>query len=249
SQTNINLQIPVQQSNRNESQKETKLIGDELIANNLHEETNVSASNNDEALTQIKDDQNFIKPIILDNNPVQFLDNSLTQNTESRLREKVFNVDLKNSELILKNAVVKNSSSKWKLGFHVTAGSSKTASKALPGIQSEMKMEDISNAPNAGGSLYGGPVYIRPPQKAEAGVSIEAGVVLQKQFTTRSSVMVGLQYFYASDQLLAGTQYNNSNQLQFASSSSTRRYYSGNDAWYTNQYHFIEMPIQYGYLL
>src|SRR5690606_24234554 len=48
---------------------------------------------------------------------------------------------------------------------------------------------------------------------------------------------------------LAGTQYGTSNQLQFASSTLERRYYTGNDDWYTNHYHFIELPVQYGYLL
>src|SRR5690606_33824479 len=222
---------------------------DNLIVKDLEEKANGTTGISDEELMQRKNDHLFYNPITLDNTPVQVIDNLITPNSDSRLKKNVMDVDLIKPGLITMNDVVDKSSSKWKLGFHVTAGSSKTGSKVLPGLQEGGLSMDLSNAPNAGGLFYGGPIFTRPPQKSKTGVSVEAGIILQKQFTERSSMMVGLQYFYANDQLLAGTQYRNSNQLNFSGSSSLGRYYSGNNAWYTNHYHFIELPVQYGYLL
>ncbi|MBA2498355.1 MAG: hypothetical protein H0V30_01370 [Chitinophagaceae bacterium] len=131
-------------------------------------------------------------------------------------------------------------SGKWNFGFHFAAGLSKTGNRIIP-VNEAM---DYNSSPG-----QGSPILISLPKQSRAGFSFETGFVLQKQLTPRSSILTGLQYCYSSDRLLAGRRYDSTLRLQNSFSSAVNNYYRGNDQWYTNRYHFLELPIHFQYQL
>ena len=202
----------------------------------------------EEILTDSVNDQK-----INESNINQTLDAKIFQDSVS------FNPDKKQNEIIsdsippIKDTakvvlVEKEQSSKWIWGIHAAVGVSKSGSKTLPGFTPALM--DYNSSPNAGG-----PIFASPSKSSKTGPAFTAGFILKRQLTQRSSIATGLQYFYASDRILAGSRYDSTIQVQnrntnsLAFSNTVNSYYRGNDHWYNNQYHFIELPLQYHYLL
>ncbi len=186
---------------------------------------------------------------------------NINQNSDADnlLDSVLLNPDMKQNEIIPDSiASIKDTSKvvliekekrpKWVWGIHVAVGASKPGSKTVPGF-APVAM-DYNSSPNAGG-----PLFASPSKSSQTGTAIEAGLILKKQLTLRSSIATGLQYFYASDRILAGSRYDSTIRVQNSNSGSgsfnntVRSYYRGNDQWYKNHYHYIELPLQYHYLL
>ena len=142
----------------------------------------------------------------------------------------------------------KNHRSDWVWGIHVAGGASRAGNNTLPGL-SPVAM-DFGASPGTGGSLF-----TAPAKSAESGKAFTAGFILKRKFTPRSTITTGLQYFYGSDRLMAGSRYDSTIRVENRSagnvnfSNTVNNYYRGNDQWYKNHYHFIELPLQYQYLL
>lgn len=107
------------------------------------------------------------------------------------------------------------------------------------------------------GNITGG-VLVLPPSDVKPGLAFKAGIILEKQLSKKFTISSGLQYAYSSDRIAVGKSISASaNNALYAD-----RYYSaalsqyattnpGNATSgmtnYTNQYHFIELPLQLQY--
>lgn len=122
-----------------------------------------------------------------------------------------------------------------------TTGISKTGSGHFTNVFSEEKAA-ANPLPNTGGT--GVPTVVQKPKN---GTSFSVGIAAQKSLSPRSTILAGIQYLYASDQIRAGIYRDTVLPLQNSFSNRLNGYYAGNSRWYTNRYHFIELPVYYQY--
>lgn len=228
---------------------------------NQPEEFKTSIGAIDTLLTQTKPDQHTDEKLlnessVNENLQSNIIQSSITENFQDSasadsvniLNETIADTIAHNKDTARIVLIEKDQHSKWIWGLHVAVGASRSGSKTLPGIGSSVM--DYNTAPNAGG-----PLFASPAKSSNTGAAFEAGFVLKKQLTPRSNIVTGLQYHYASDRIMAGSRYDSTIRLQNSSSGSgsfdntINNYYRGNDQWYNNQYHFIELPVQYQFLL
>ena len=81
--------------------------------------------------------------------------------------------------------------------------------------------------------------------EVSAGFSFGAGVFVNRDLSKRLSVSGGLGYHYYSTKIQTGTYVSNTNSLSLSGGfgSVNSFYTNGNTNAYTNQYHFIELPV------
>jgi hypothetical protein len=105
----------------------------------------------------------------------------------------------------------------------------------------------VSNAVAAPGTPTGTPVSNNNYSSSEvsAGFSFGAGVFVNRDLSKRFSVSGSLGYHYYSTKIQTGTYVSNTNLLSSSGGfSSVNSYYTnGNTKTYTNQYHFVELPV------
>ncbi len=87
--------------------------------------------------------------------------------------------------------------------------------------------------------------------EVSAGFSFGAGVFVNRDLSKRFSVSGGLGYRYYSTKIKTGTYVGNTNLLSLSGgfSSVNSFYTNGNTNAYTNQYHFIELPVTLNFQL
>jgi hypothetical protein len=84
------------------------------------------------------------------------------------------------------------------------------------------------------------------PSAVEAGFSFSLGGFLNRSFSKRISVSAGLGYHYYSTKTHTGTYVNSPTYfyLSYGALDRTNAYYAnGKEHAFTNQYHFIELPV------
>ena len=237
----VTSQYPVLKQKQEEELKTAVNIIDPIIQNKQDdpvEEKKITA-----LVTENETDENNIQ-----NSPAEILQDSIINISDQKLNEKVTDsvMQLKDTAKVVQ--ILKDQHSKWVWGIHVAVGVSKSGSKTLPGF-APVAM-DYSSSPTTGG-----PLFASPSKSSQTSTAMEAGFILKRQLTQRSSITTGLQYFYASDRIMAGSRYDSTIQIQnrnsnsLAFSNTVNSYYRGNDHWYNNHYHFIELPLNYQYLL
>ncbi|HTQ27073.1 MAG TPA: outer membrane beta-barrel protein [Puia sp.] len=137
----------------------------------------------------------------------------------------------------------------WQLGFTAAAGASPIYQSLFQGATSytaaPLAYYSFSPAARTPSRYY-------TPAQPKPGFSFSAGAFVQKTLGKRISVSGGLNYHYFSNIIQTG-DYSGYNLLIASPNTgfaTVRGYYSnGNTQSYTNQYHFLELPLNLNYQL
>jgi hypothetical protein len=151
---------------------------------------------------------------------------------------------------VLKSSKGKDQKSKpssWKIGY--------TGSPGISNInQSLFKSANVINyysASYAPGAATG-PAAINASSKINAGFSFGIGVFVNRYLSKRVSFSAGIDYHYYSTKIKTGNVVDSSTLVYGGSvqAYSVNPFYrNGNDHVYTNQYHFIELPVTLNFQL
>ncbi|HEX6848590.1 MAG TPA: outer membrane beta-barrel protein, partial [Chitinophagaceae bacterium] len=150
--------------------------------------------------------------------------------------------------------IVKQESSekKWKWGLHITPGVAALNSDGLPisSQSSSSRFADMNNVSSGAGM----PPARQKPADPKPGFGFQAGAFVQRQLSSRTSLSFGLQYGYYSNVLHIGTRRDsliNNNRFASALDAGANSVYNagGETIKYTNQYHFIELPLNFQWQL
>ena len=121
-----------------------------------------------------------------------------------------------------------------------------------PGISNTYE-KFIDNSGTAAPNYYFNPyapVRYYPPSQIKPGFSFDAGFLAERVLSNKFSLRGGLRYHYFSNTIETGA-HSDSTVTVYTNSTTTyvtNGYYSnGNAKFYTNQYHFIEVPISVQY--
>ena len=167
--------------------------------------------------------------------------------TESK--DTILKIQVKDSAA----AIVQNKSSvkKWKWGLHLTPGISSLNGQSLS--LGSQRLMDAFNYQNPASGPTGGPPVTQKPSEIKSGFAFRAGAFAQKQLSPRTSFSLGLQYGFYSTNISIGNRRDSfsSNNLQTNSRFySNYVYNAGRDTIkFTNQYHFIELPLTFQWQL
>jgi Outer membrane protein beta-barrel domain len=138
----------------------------------------------------------------------------------------------------------KKKSSPWTFGVTGGAGFSNANQDLFKPLYSTPPVSYAAANPNYAPPPTGSPNYT--PSAVEAGFSFSLGGFVNRSFSKTVSVSAGLGYHYYSTKTHTGN-YVASPTYFYPSSGAldlTNAYYvNGKDHAYTNQYHFIEMPV------
>jgi hypothetical protein len=138
------------------------------------------------------------------------------------------------------------SGKKWKWGLHITPGISLLGDLS----SNSQKNADRLAYQNPVNSGAGVPPVMRTPSDPKAGFALQAGGFAKRQLSKRTGILLGLQYGYYSNILLVGSPRGSLAQLASADRNSYSIYNAGGDTIkYTNQYHFIELPMSFQWQL
>jgi hypothetical protein len=89
-----------------------------------------------------------------------------------------------------------------------------------------------------------------PPSNIKKGFSYSIGFAANKKISTRSTISLGLQYQYYSTRINVGTRSGRDSTLNNVSRDAANYYRNNNySKHYTNQFHFITLPLSYDYQL
>ena len=132
-------------------------------------------------------------------------------------------------------------------GIHFQTGISATHNRSFPTF-SENKSAFFAYAPgtavNSPANNYN--IYTAL-KKMKPGISFQVEYSFTKQLSLKTSLTAGLQYHYASDHIKAGVRRDSLTNLQsnnFSALTGTS-FYQGNNEDFTNQYHFLELPLNF----
>ncbi len=139
---------------------------------------------------------------------------------------------------------------KWKWGVHISPGISMMNENFFSfNLQKSAELSSGTGSPGSGAGNR--PV---PPSESKAGFAIRLGGFMQRNISSQNSFSFGLQYGYYSDRTRIGSSRdslrNYSNQLAGLQDASFV-YNAGRDTakFYTNRYHFIELPLRFRWRL
>jgi len=173
----------------------------------------------------------------------------MTQSEEMFVKAK----DTVTKEILLKDsaAVVtekKPSEKKWKWGWELTPGKSSLNDHVFSFNMN--KSAAPLNNPNSSSSSGGGTAPAGPVAST-GGFAFQAGGFAKKQLTSHSSISFGLRYAYYSDNLRIGFRMTPASspasftQLLDALGVNSAYGARGYHFYFNNQYHFIELPVNY----
>ena len=136
----------------------------------------------------------------------------------------------------------KKKSGGWKIGYTGSVGFSNVNQDLFKSISSS---NTVNYAVSAPGTPTGPPVSNNNYSSSEVstGFSFGAGVFVNRDLSKRFSVSGGLGYHYYSTKIKTGTYVSNTYLLSLSNASVNSFYTNGNTKAYTNQYHFVELPV------
>ena len=142
----------------------------------------------------------------------------------------------------------KKKSGGWKIGYTGSVGFYNVNQDLFKSISSS---NTVNYAVAAPGTPSGQPLSNNNYSSSEvsAGFSFGAGVFVNRDLSKRFSVSGGLGYHYYSTKIQTGTYVSNTNLLSLSNASVNSFYTNGNTNAYTNQYHFIELPVTLNFQL
>lgn len=180
------------------------------------------------------------------------VDKQTTENpkVETAIADKTNKAVLTDSAANTQTAANKKQDTKkspWTIGF--------TAGAGLSNIN-----QSIFESQNQAGLLYAayypanstsGPApVLNMPSETNAGFSFSAGVSIKRNLSKRFFGSAGLVYHYYSTSIHTGTSVDSTRTVYaaFAQTASVNSFYrNGEGKKYTNQYHFIELPVNLGF--
>jgi hypothetical protein len=158
--------------------------------------------------------------------------------------------DLENDQ---KKEVQPTVQNKWQLAFAVQGGISGISDGFGSLGRSAEILYDAASTPNtsAGGNI--GNLPLTPPSTPQANFAFSAGIDVKRKINSRIAVISGLRYAYYSNSLQVGSMVHRDTSIarQNASFLQTEAFYrnDANKQKYTNQYHFIQVPLSMEYKL
>jgi hypothetical protein len=137
----------------------------------------------------------------------------------------------------------KTKQSNWKIGYTVGAGVSNLNQDLLNSVMTISPSTNVTNSlsPNISRGTVS---YSSSP--IHAGFSFDAGAFAKHDLSKRLSFSAGLSYHYYSTKINTGEKIDPAlySPIGISSSGSGNSYYeNGNNRPYTNQYHFLEIPL------
>jgi hypothetical protein len=138
--------------------------------------------------------------------------------------------------------ILSDASSKWKIVPYVAAGFSNVSK----GLFDPVASADYSATP---GNTTGGSFF--PPSVPEKGLYFSGGIRMIKKLNNRFEISTGIQYSYISTKQYIGTRVVNDTIISYSNMQlRVQDYYqNGNTKKYTNNYHFISLPVAIEYQL
>ncbi|MFT3935456.1 MAG: porin family protein [Chitinophagaceae bacterium] len=145
---------------------------------------------------------------------------------------------------VAKNKPADKSKKRLNWGVHVQAGQSAVSSGFTNFFSGTPSYYDRasgnfnsipSNNNSSSGGLNSGGSTSLPPAEIKPGFSFGAGVFMNKALKKNASLLMGINYNYISTQITVGS--NNT------TTASLVQYNTGTASTYTNQFHFIELPV------
>ncbi len=139
-------------------------------------------------------------------------------------------------------------SSSWKTGFTGTAGISSISQGLLHSANTAYPAY-LVNAPSGSPA---GPGVLYKSSDLKPGFAFGAGVFVYRNLSKRISFSAGINYRYYSTKINTGNRVDSSVSVYTASvqASAVNSFYrNGIDQTYTNQYHFIELPLAVNFQL
>jgi hypothetical protein len=159
----------------------------------------------------------------------------------SVITENTFKQDSVTEVKTAKNQKKKEKSHPWKIGFSGTAGISNVSQALFQSAYSSPVTYGSNGSVNPPG-----PASTNATSDMSTGFSFGAGVFVNKNLSERISFSAGLDYHYYSTNIHTGSLVDSPKVLYTASAQPTSVnsfYRNGGNNSYTNQYHFIELPL------
>jgi hypothetical protein len=176
---------------------------------------------------------------------------SAAGNTVSGGTENKSKKDSVSTSATAKNKKEKTKSSGWKIGYTVSAGFSNlnqnlfNSVKTLSPTTTTNNVSTPSTPGNPGSANYSSSPIL-------AGFSFDAGAFVNRNLSKRISFSAGISYHYYSTKMSTGSKMNTFyygvNGL-FPYNTVSSFYENGNTQTFTNQYHYIEMPLSVNFQL
>jgi len=135
----------------------------------------------------------------------------------------------------------------WKIGYTGSAGYSSVFddlfnTTAVSGqVPTSYNLANASFAVPQSNTLTFGAINYNP-STIKPGISFTAGAFAEKSIAKKLSFSIGLNYHYYSSMISVGRKVE-ANLFLAASANATGYYLNTRDHSYTNQYHFIELPV------
>lgn len=190
-----------------------------------------------------------------DTTPVE---NRIDSNYTEVIKQKKDSIETRDTVLKIKAkdsaaAIVQKNlpDKKWKWGLHITPGISSLSGHGLSfGSQT---LADAFNyqSPVTGGAT-GAPRVIQKPSEPRSGFAFQVGGAANRQLSSRAGFSLGLQYGYYSNHIGIGNKRNVAGRFNQSGNMSNDNYVynaGGDTVKYTNQYHFIELPVNFQWQL
>ncbi len=164
--------------------------------------------------------------------------NLLTQNTERDSSLQNSSDKIKETQFSDRSDVSKNSkpasiiSRKWKAGFSFTLNKAFLGDGVDLGLKDQNFTSDlVASAPESFPGLNTSRPATGPPASPVNSIGFNAGIILQKEISSKTSFTTGLGYKYYSNAVLIGDQLPSGNYKSAGYLNS-----------YRNNFHFIELP-------
>jgi hypothetical protein len=175
---------------------------------------------------------------------------SVDSSAEKKINNLVKNRDSVSDRKSAKDANQKIKSSSWKIGFAGNAGISNINQSPFKPVYGSY----FSNNPIAGNVGNAGAPVTDASSKFNAGFSFGMGVFAERRLSKRVSFSAGINYHYYSAKIRTGDFVDSSAFVYSAPASGqgsvVNGYYrNGDTQGYTNNYHFVELPVNLNFQL
>ncbi len=139
---------------------------------------------------------------------------------------------------------IKKVENKWQYGFEFSTGNAKIKNSLF---SNQSVYSDVRFF-NQVGSISTGSVAA--PGSPKSGIAYTFGFYTEKNLNPKWSLKTGLRYAYQYNNLQVGKRTDSASNFTFEMNKSiaaTNYYSTGNTNTYKNQFHLLELPIQFGY--
>ena len=209
------------------------------VVNSSTEQTIVSTTDSSENATGIKDI--VMRPVIKNT-----IDSS---ESVSHITTLVIEENNKKNIIQKKSKQIKQNNN-WQLGFNFSLGVTTTQNGYLGVIgagnsdasKAYNSADQVTSSPNNGQASY----TVYHPSKINPGAGITAGIFMQKSISSKTIIVLGLNYKTYSSVMMVGYKVDS---VLYGSNNATLNsaerifYRSGVDRKYKNHFHFIELPL------